>query len=61
MPIDVESVDPDDSEDGTFLCNKEGRFIKIGSSKYDANEGPWYISHFATCPNADKHRSNKNA
>lgn len=57
MPIDVEPVDPTEAEDGTFLCNADGRFIKVGKSQYEENEGPWFISHFATCPNADQHRS----
>lgn len=61
MPVDPEPVSLDDAEDGWTLINEQGEAIRVEPNAYtqDNVEQDWYISHFATCPNADQHRSKR--
>lgn len=60
MPCDPELVTADDCDAGIVLVTEEGDVVKITSQTVLSGEGchsvEGYVSHFATCPNADKFR-----
>lgn len=60
MPVDPGDIEFDDAESGDVLVSELGDvvYVKEGSK----NEHPhqkYYISHFATCPQADDWRKSK--
>lgn len=60
MMVDREEVDPDDCDDGSLLVGDDGSTLRTG--KDAPEEGvSYYLSHFATCPNADDHRRARNS
>lgn len=63
MPCDPELVAFDDCDEGTLLVTHDGSTVNIGKYGYlsdpDNQVTEGYVSHFATCPHADKHRRPK--
>jgi hypothetical protein len=58
MPLDREPYDGDDPR-GLFVIRTGGGKVLALAVPPDAfPDEPHYRSHFATCPNADKHRRN---
>lgn len=58
MPVDPEYVDWNDAEDRMVLVTDQGNVYTVDHNKnYSSVRGR--ISHFASCPNADKHRKGK--
>lgn len=54
MPVDVEPV-----EDGNVVLEDDGDLVATvvpPGQGLLGDERPRYVSHFATCPNADEHR-----
>lgn len=55
MPLDAEPVD-----DGNVVLDMSDRndpvAIVVPPEQILVEDGPRYVSHFATCPNADQHR-----
>ena len=60
MPIDAAP-----SADGRFVKTRvegEKKFVRrLRESELEANTRPLYMSHFQTCPTADKHRKQREA
>jgi hypothetical protein len=54
MPVDPELLTAEDVELGDVIVTDSGEVTKV-TEKTGIALG--YISHFATCPNADEHRS----
>lgn len=51
IPLDVEPVDQ-----GNIVL-VDGRAVVTGQATLLGDEGPRYVAHFVTCPDADEHRS----
>jgi succinylglutamate desuccinylase len=59
MPVDPDYVDYEDAENGDVLITDGGVVYTVDHQKnYTSVSGR--VSHFATCPNADKHRKVEN-
>lgn len=58
MPVDAEPVM---YTEGTkdVIVTPDGNVTRGNITKYGESKG--YVSHFATCPNAGRHRSNRRA
>lgn len=54
MPVDPEPLRWGDLKNGDVAVNFHGRTRK--KNKHMRENGDWFLSHFATCPNADDHR-----
>jgi hypothetical protein len=54
MPVDPERVTVDDADTGTLLISDEGEVVRVGFEETEVQDG--FVSHFATCPNADDFR-----
>lgn len=55
MPCDPEPVSWDDVDEGTVLVGEDGKVYKSQGSLLDDDQS-YFVSHFATCPDADKWR-----
>jgi hypothetical protein len=56
MPVDPELISSDDCEHGDFLVTEDGRVLKVDHSRNDYESTDGYVSHFATCPDANTAR-----
>jgi len=59
MPVNPEPLSFADVDEGTVLVGEDGTAMASHGLLVDEDGMPWYESHFATCPNADQHRSKK--
>lgn len=63
MPCDPELISVDDCDVGTVLVTVDGDVLKVTSqsvvSGEDCQPAEGYVSHFATCPEAEKFRKRK--
>lgn len=58
MPVDSEAVSWDEAEEGMALVSEDGDVQKSAGNLID-DDRLWYVSHFATCPQANKWRKEK--
>ena len=57
MPIDPEQVEFDDAEPTDILVSELGNIVNKKNVSSDPHPNQkYYVSHFATCPDADKWR-----
>lgn len=56
MPCNPGLIDYANAKPGAFLCSADGDVFRV-STKFQDKRG--YLSHFATCPNADNFRKDK--
>lgn len=59
MPCDLELIDyciPHDRSGKERFVTPEGEVVAAERAKGEAADGCGYISHFATCPKASRHR-----
>lgn len=61
MPVDPELVSSSDCEHGDVLVTEDGRVFKVNHNRSDYEETFGYVSHFATCPHADRARQSSKA
>jgi len=58
MPCDPDVVSSEDCEEGDLLVREDGVCVPIKEG-YPKESVTGYVSHFATCPNAEQHRKPK--
>ena len=55
-PCDPELVSADEAEDGMTLVGEDGKIYRNAGTNVLDDEMLYRVSHFATCPDADKWR-----
>jgi len=55
-PVDPELISSADCEHGDIMVTEDGEVRKIDHSENDYEVFDGYVSHFSTCPEADKWR-----
>lgn len=56
MPIDCDPIDREDAESDWLLVDEHGR---IGKPEAFPPGVELFVSHFATCPDSERHRRSK--
>ena len=59
MPVDPEQIYFQEGGEEIFVTDGGAVIHGTRCGKEQINARTWYISHFATCPNADMHRKKK--
>jgi len=56
MPVNPEAVSFDDVDESTVLVCEDGTVMASHGVLVDEDGKDWFVSHFATCPEADSWR-----
>lgn len=59
MPVDPDSFELWESEKGDTVVTSMGEVISFDAVKHAGDAREVYVSHFATCPQADNWRNKK--
>jgi len=54
MPVDPEQIQAKDCELNNVIVKEDGTVITV--TPYTSDDTVGYVSHFATCPNAEEHK-----